>query len=95
MAMPSPVLGIAVVPAALIPIKFPCTVAPPDTMSIPFPEFPEITLRAAADVPPIVTPITFPLIPPPPFPNAAVPAALVPMKFPATSNPENESTLIP
>ncbi len=49
-------LGTAAVPAALVPIKLPCTVFPlvPGPMIwIPKKAFPEITLRAAAVVPPI------------------------------------------
>src|SRR5262245_53574324 len=70
-------------------MKLPMTVLP--VVPAPFSEIPdellpEITLRAPVDVPPMVLPVTPPVIQMPrnAFGIAAVPAALVPMRLPAT-----------
>src|SRR5207247_82361 len=58
--MPSNEFGTALVPAAPRPMKFPCTTllrALKPCIRIPSPLFPEITLRAAALVPPIRLPV--------------------------------------
>src|SRR5262249_50068365 len=77
------------VPAASVPMRLPATVlfaAPAPWMTTPLAPLPEMTLPAAAVVPPMVfavAPLRM-LTPVPPLGRAAVPAALVPMKFPAT-----------
>ena len=74
----------AAVPAALIPMKLPCTMFPAELMLIPS-SLPEMMLRAPACAPPItllkerdsiLTPTTLEI--------ASVPAALVPIKLPCT-----------
>ena len=83
------------VPVTSVPIKLPCTVLPePPPRPTPSPIFPEIRLRAAGVVPPMVQFDGFPqkpkIIPPcapEPFGNAIVPAGLVPMKFPSNTPP--------
>ena len=87
------VLARAAVPAALVPIRLPWTTVPVVRLLLrktPLPPFPEITLPVPAAVPPIVlfgelttwTPTA-------PLARAAVPAALVPMRFPWTKPPED------
>src|ERR1051326_3490531 len=84
-------LGIAILPVISVPIKFPCTifdVALVPNISIPPPPLPEIILGAPAAVPPIILLSPLMAIPiavlPGPLDMAAVPAALVPIKFPCT-----------
>src|SRR2546421_416038 len=56
-ATPAPVFGIALVPVAFVPMKLPATVLPGPVIETASPEFPEITLRAAAVAPPMVLPL--------------------------------------
>ena len=80
--MPLCELGRAAVPVALSPMKLPRTmfaVVEPSKIAMPSPAFPEITLRAAAVLPPMTLPeaplpMTTPLVPA----REPVPAALVP-----------------
>ncbi len=82
-ATPAFPLGAAAVPAALVPMRFPCTrlfVDPCPMMSMPLPPLPEMTLSAPGLVPPIVfwgdaTIDT----PSPPLPAIWVPVASTPM----------------
>ena len=88
---PTPVFPRERVPVTSVPMKFPCTpLSVPPTIETPTPIFPEIRLRASGVVPPIVLfekvpqkPRMTPPFPEAPFGNTAVPAALVPMKFPS------------
>ena len=82
-------LPMAAVPAAFVPIRLPWTRLPSLETSMPSPLLPEITLPAAAPVPPIVlfdalVSITTPV----PLPGpAAVPLTSVPKKLPVTRLP--------
>ena len=71
-------------PAALVPMKLPCTIFPAELIWTPMP-LAEMTLRAPACAPPIsllkeldsiLTPVLLKI--------ASVPAALVPIKLPCT-----------
>ncbi len=68
-----------------VPIKFPSIISPVPLAKVPIPSplFPEITLRAAATVPPIVT-FVGPQMKTPPdlLPRGLVPVASVPIRFP-------------
>src|SRR5437764_13382798 len=84
-ASPAPVFGIALVPVAFVPMKLPATVLPGPVIETAAPAFPEITLRAAAVVPPMVLPAPAIGITPKevvPLGTAPLPAALVPIKLP-------------
>ena len=90
--MPLLPLAIAADPAAFVPMKLPATVlavVPAPAMLTPDWLLPEMTLRAAAVVPPTVLLVvpalrTTPLLP---LKSPADPAALTPMKLPATVLP--------
>src|SRR5881296_3191007 len=88
--IPPCTFAMAAVPAALVPIRLPCMLVPVVTLGvvsvrkIPAPLFPEITLPAPAAVPPIVLFGPKTSTPGPALGRAAVPAALVPMRFPST-----------
>jgi hypothetical protein len=83
--MPRPPLGMAAVPAALVPIRLPSTTLPlPLLKWMPSPPLPAMRLPAPAPAPPMVVLATPPRklpkrMPWPPFGTAAVPAASVPM----------------
>jgi hypothetical protein len=76
--------GMAAVPAALVPIRFPWTrvpVVPARAIKIPSLPFPEITLRAAGTVPPIKVLVLL-------LPNTATPWLPLPSgRVPVTSTP--------
>src|SRR5262245_3973124 len=76
---PTP-LARAAQPAALRPMKLPSTtlfLVPAPSIETPLPPLPELTLRAAAVVPPIVLPLATMLMdtPAPPLAREAEPAA--------------------
>ncbi len=82
MLTPLPALATAAVPAALLPMWLPRTrlpVAPAPVSTTPLQALPEITLRAAAAVPPIVLPAVWISMPAAALAMAAVPAAFRPM----------------
>ena len=83
-------------PLALVPMRLPCTRSCSTRIDrIPLPLFPEMTLPAPADVPPIVlfAPDTTKI--PPLLPIAVVPAASVPTRFPCTRLPAEAWIRIP
>src|SRR5438876_550710 len=95
---------IAEAPVTSVPTKLPCTVWPePPEIRIPVFEFPETILRAAAEVPPTVTPVAPCRLIPKKFGRAAVPDGFVPIRFPwirlplavlETPMPEAEETTL-
>ena len=79
--------AIAAVPVVFVPMKLPFTalfVAPVPVIAMLLLALPEITLRAAAVLPPIVLPDAPLMVRPELFLSAAVPVAFVPMKLPNT-----------
>ena len=76
-------------------MKFPSMALQEVESRNPLLELPEITLRAAAIVPPMVVPIPGPISIPTRFATAAVPVGLVPTRLPPswpTNRTEREST---
>ncbi len=87
------------VPVRSVPMKLPCTVFPvvaKDTPGSPAPVWPAMTLPAPGVVPPTVLLMALARISTPvsPLGKAAVPAALVPMKFPWMMFPVEPATEI-
>ena len=87
MLMPAMLLRTLAVPAALVPILFPCTtlpLVPGSRISTPLPPLPEITLPAPATAPPIVLfePPAYTRMPWPALGRGAPPVSSVPMKLP-------------
>ena len=82
-------MAIAAVPAGLVPMRLPCTTVPlaPVPTCTPLPELPEITLRAAADVPPIVLPVPAVTDTPVWFADATA-ASVRPIQLPSSFAPE-------
>ena len=99
MLIPSCVLESLAVPLESVPIKFPSIRFPNEPSGSPeesvwFALFksipsmlPEIMLRAACDVPPIVLLSLFSIATPAEFPKAFLPVASVPIKFPSIRLP--------
>src|SRR5436190_3614635 len=87
MSTPSPPLGTAALPPELVPMKLPCTERSSEVLRTPPSRLPEMTLRAAATVPPIVVPGAEITSTPRTLPSAAPPPGVVPMKLPATRFP--------
>src|SRR6185295_8020262 len=93
---PSSAFGTPAAPLAFVPMKLPVIVVEnelplPPFSATPMPALPEMTLRSAAVVPPMVvneapSDTVTPLRPlPVPFATACVPVASVPMKLPLTA----------
>ena len=84
---PSPLLPSGLRPSIWGPVRLPWTMVPvTPRRSIPFPSLPDMTLRAAGSVPPIVTLAakaeSLMDTPLPVLPKSAVPLTSVPMRFP-------------